>query len=205
MGLESDCILTLDGRTAAGAAHLDADRLTFRGEVRLTVMFADIASVEHRRRDLILRRSDGTTITLALADAKTAERWALKIRYPRDLIDKLGIKAGHRVTILGVKDDAFEAALAARTDDVRRGRLRRDNDAIVLAAPDAARLARLDSLEPSLKREGMIWVVWPKGQKHIREDDIRRRAIACGLVDIKVCSFSDTLSALKLVIPKARR
>jgi hypothetical protein len=51
----------------------------------------------------------------------------------------------------------------------------------------------------------MIWVVWPKGQKHIREDDIRRRAIACGLVDIKVCSFSDTLSALKLVIPKARR
>jgi len=48
-------------------------------------------------------------------------------------------------------------------------------------------------------------VVWPKGQAHIKEGMIREAALAQGLVDVKVCAFSGTLSALKLVIPVARR
>ena len=52
---------------------------------------------------------------------------------------------------------------------------------------------------------GAIWVVWPKGRKELREDDVRNAAKAQGLVDIKVMSFSETLSALKLVIPVAER
>lgn len=38
-----------------------------------------------------------------------------------------------------------------------------------------------------------------------REDDVRAAALAAGLVDVKVARFSDTLSALKLVIPRAQR
>ena len=205
MGLEGNCTLTHDGRTSAGRAHLDTDRITFRGDTRLTLTFAELTGIDHRGHDLILTTAAGVSAAYTFDEAKTAEQWALRIRYPRKLIDKLGVRPGQRVSVLGVRDEAFEAALAARTDDVRHGRLRKNNDAIFLAAPDAGRLARLDTLEPHLKRDGMIWVVWPKGRKHIREDDIRRRARSCGLVDIKVCSFSDTLSALKLVIPRDRR
>jgi hypothetical protein len=39
----------------------------------------------------------------------------------------------------------------------------------------------------------------------IREDDIRRIADAAGLVDVKVASFSDELSALKLMVRKKDR
>lgn len=39
----------------------------------------------------------------------------------------------------------------------------------------------------------------------IREDDIRRFAEAAGLVDVKVASFSDELSALKLMVRKKDR
>ena len=46
-----------------------------------------------------------------------------------------------------------------------------------------------------------VWVVWPKGQKAFREDDARTAGPAAGLVDVKVASFSETLSALKMVIP----
>lgn len=42
-------------------------------------------------------------------------------------------------------------------------------------------------------------------QPSIREDDIRRLADAAGLVDVKVASFSDELSALKLMIRKKDR
>jgi hypothetical protein len=51
----------------------------------------------------------------------------------------------------------------------------------------------------------MIWVVTPKGVKHINGNHVRAAAKAAGLVDVKVCSFSDSHSALKLMVPKARR
>ena len=47
----------------------------------------------------------------------------------------------------------------------------------------------------------MIWVVWAKGRKEFREDDVRAYGPTAGLVDVKVMSFSDVLSGLKLVIP----
>jgi len=71
---------------------------------------------------------------------------------------------------------------------------------------DSAReLAKLAALERAIRRDGAIWVVWPKGQAHIKEDMVRAAALARGLVDVKVCAFSATLSALKLVIPLAKR
>jgi hypothetical protein len=60
-------------------------------------------------------------------------------------------------------------------------------------------------LRKRIASNGMIWAVWPKGRKEFREDDIRNYALANGLVDVKVASFNDQLSALKLVIPVALR
>ena len=37
------------------------------------------------------------------------------------------------------------------------------------------------------------------------EDDVRAAAFEADLVDVKVIAFSETLSALKLVIPLAKR
>ena len=62
-------------------------------------------------------------------------------------------------------------------------------------------LARLRALREHIKPEGGIWVVWTKGRKEFREDDIRAAGPGAGLVDVKVVAFSETLSALKLVIP----
>jgi hypothetical protein len=62
-------------------------------------------------------------------------------------------------------------------------------------------LSRLTALREQIVPNGMIWVVWPKGRKDFREDDVRAHGPTAGLVDVKVMSFSDTLSGLKLVIP----
>jgi hypothetical protein len=51
----------------------------------------------------------------------------------------------------------------------------------------------------------MIWVSWPKKAAKIEtdltEDEVRRLALATGLVDIKVCAVDAVWSGLKLVIP----
>lgn len=69
--------------------------------------------------------------------------------------------------------------------------------------------AGLAALERSLKRDGMIWVSWPKKAAKIAtdvtEDVIRAEALRRDLVDVKVAAVDATWSGLKLVIRKDRR
>jgi hypothetical protein len=123
----------------------------------------------------------------------------------RSRIDKLGVKDGMRVALLRVEDDGIVGELRARTPDLARTRPKKDSDMILAGFDDAAELSRLAVLRKSIKPNGAIWAIWPKGQKRIGEDAIRRAAIAVDLVDVKVMAFSGTLSGLKLVIPVAKR
>ncbi len=123
----------------------------------------------------------------------------------RSRLDKLGVKPGMRVAVLGVAERDFVPELRQRTADIASGRTRKDTAMIFLGAENAAALRRLAALQRSMLEDGAIWVLWPKGQKHITEGMIRTAAIEQGLVDVKVVAFSERLSGLKLVIPVARR
>jgi len=74
-----------------------------------------------------------------------------------------------------------------------------------IRANEGKDLAQFLKARGVIAKNGMIWAVWPKGRKEFREDDIRNFALANGLVDVKVASFSPTLSSLKLVIPVSLR
>ena len=123
----------------------------------------------------------------------------------RLLIDKLGIKVGQRISVMGVESAVFLSELAARVADYSRGRAVKNSDLIFFSAESRQDLVHLKSLANSIKRTGAIWVVYPKGQKHIREIDVISAAKSAGLVDNKVCSFSATYTALRLCIPIAQR
>jgi len=58
-------------------------------------------------------------------------------------------------------------------------------------------------LTPALKRNGLMWVSWPKGSSKI-ETDIKREplrtlVLKTGLVDVKVCAVNEDWSGLKFV------
>jgi hypothetical protein len=123
----------------------------------------------------------------------------------RSRLDKLGVKEGARLAVIGVDDAFILRELAERTADVTIARAKKDSDMILFGMGDAKPLARLGALVKLIKRDGCIWAIWPKGRKDIKEDMIRAAAIANGLVDVKVMAFSETLSGLKLVIPLSKR
>ncbi|MBI3932328.1 MAG: hypothetical protein HY317_02840 [Acidobacteria bacterium] len=127
------------------------------------------------------------------------------VRYPRPRLDKLGISPGCRVSVLGVDDAIFLGELRTRTDDVGVGRPRKDSDVVVVGMSRVADLPKLRALRGTIRAEGAIWVVWPKGRPEFREDDIRAYGATVGLVDVKVMAFSETLSGLKMVIPVVQR
>jgi hypothetical protein len=123
-------------------------------------------------------------------------------RPPRTLLDKLGVKDGTSLVVLDVEDDDFDAELATRS--VRR-LPEGPADVVVWSLDEAADLARLPSLIEWIFPAGALWAVWVKGRKELNENHVREAALDAGLVDVKVARFSETHSALKLVVPKARR
>lgn len=143
-------------------------------------------------------------LSIDLGDS--ADVWLARIRSPKSLIDKLGVSsATHRVVVLSLEDPAFLADLRARCSHVTTRLTTTRPDVVVLGCRALPDLDKLAECEGRITRDGAIWTVWAKGRRELREDDIRRAAGTAGLVDVKVVKFSETHSALKLVIPKDRR
>jgi len=125
--------------------------------------------------------------------------------YTRSRTEKLGVKPGSRVALVGLDDGPFEAELRAAGAKVAPRPGPGPYDIVIVRLDRPSDLPSLVHARERIVSNGMVWAVWPKGRKEFREDDIRHFGPAAGLVDVKVMSFSDELSGLKLVIPLARR
>lgn len=128
--------------------------------------------------------------------------------YTKPVLDKLGVRPGMRIAIVGAvdPDGSFQALLADRTSDVTVDRPKADTDLIFLAADSHAELADLADLRKRIRPAGAIWVVSRKGRAAtIRDVEVIGAAKDAGLVDNKVVSFSPTHTSLRLVIPVALR
>ena len=84
-------------------------------------------------------------------------------------------------------------------------RVRKETDVIFYQADSVPALERLSKLQPSIKRDGMIWLITPKGKGGIAYADMLYAAKAAGLVDVKISAWNATHTATKLVVPKAMR
>ena len=79
-------------------------------------------------------------------------------------------------------------------------------DLIFFGASELRDLDSLAQLRTALTPAGAIWVVWRKGKAAtLRDVEVIAAAIANGLVDNKVVSFSATHTAQRLVIPRSLR
>jgi hypothetical protein len=202
VGSEAVCSVRFGDQVSEGKALLETSELLFRGDFRLRIAFRDITSLRSEDGELEVC-FDGQVARFDLG--RNAEVWAEKIRNPRGLLDKLGVKPGARVSVLGVEDEAFLAQLSGR-GVAPASEPESEQDFVFYAAAAPADLAQLPALASAIKSNGAIWVVSPKGKAaRLKDVEVMAAARDAGLVDTKVVAFSPTHTALKLVIPKARR
>lgn len=198
MGRELACRMRSGRKTVAGQALLESTEILFRGEPRLRIPFQDIKSLEARAGWLHVAWSAGEA-AFELGDE--AEGWVSRIKNPRGLMDKLGVKPDSKVAVVALRDAGVLAELEGRIGKLPARATLRDRDVVLWGLERREELSRMPELRRALQPAGALWAIWPKGKKELREDDVRAAALAAGLVDVKVASVSGTLSGLKLVIP----
>ena len=198
MGSEIPCTARLNGKKLEGKAYLESETLLFRGDVRLTIRFKDITNLSATESQLSMNIPDGS---FDLVIGKQAAKWAEKIRNPKSVIDKLGVKEGMAIRVIGELDQAFLDQLQSRGVVMQNATARNPSDMIFLRLDERKDLARLKNLRKQMAPAGMIWLLRPKGPAGIAESDTMKAGREAGLVDVKVVGFSPTCSAEKYVIP----
>lgn len=202
MGAEVACRAVVDGKQHAGKALLETKEIIFRGEgFRVVVPFGDVTALTASGGVLHVAWGGRHTARFELGEA--APRWLKKIQNPPSLLDKLGVKAGLKVGLIGTHDPGFLAELATRVGNV--GPARAGSDLIFVRVDDRKELDRLARGAKLLDPAGSLWVIRPKGRKEITEAETMAAGKAAGLVDVKVAAFSETHTAEKYVIPLANR
>jgi hypothetical protein len=122
----------------------------------------------------------------------------------KPLFQKLGLKQGQRAFVWNAPDD-YQAELKPLKSSIDlKSRLKGPLDFVHFFATSKTELEqRLPKLKQELDYSGSLWISWPKKSSglptDLTENVIRDIAIACGLVDVKVCAVDDTWSGLKLV------
>ncbi len=191
----------IDGNAIDGEALLETSEVILRGERRVVIKFDAMQSVDARDGRLHIKHKRGEAIIELGADAA---KWAEKIRNPKTVVQKLGVKAGQQVSLVHLDDAAFVRDLE-NAGAIVSTRAKKNSDAIFYGANTRADLAKLASLRESLVSNGALWIIRPKGVKDITEGEVMAAGKEAGLVDVKVVRFSDTHTAEKFVIPVANR
>lgn len=196
MGNEILCQASWGTQKSQGKALLESDHVLFRGDFRCRISFRDLSKVTALDGTLSLFGPDGE-LRLELGDK--AAIWSNKILHPKSRAEKLGLKTGYQVAMIGLADVEFEAELASY--GIIPAGSKRLYDLVFLGAEDATELSKISDLAGQLKERGALWIIYPKGQSQISESSVILAGRAVGLKDVKVVSFSPRQTALKFVRP----
>lgn len=197
MGKQANVVAQFADGSDSGRLQLEGAKLLFRGVQRYAFEGEALVGVRAEAGDLVL--ADGSRFTLG---EPQAARWADAILNPKGRLDKIGVKPGMRTAVIGVADATFTTELAAE-GAVPVSELS-ELDLLFYGADSPGALTRIEGLVPTLAAKGALWVVSRKGKAaSIKDVEVMEAVKAFGLVDNKVVGFSDTLTALRFVRPKA--
>lgn len=115
---------------------------------------------------------------------------------------KLGITPDSRVLVVRPVEGFVEAVSPfVNAED--------DLDVVVAFCTNRAELQAAIDMREKIKKNGAIWISWPKKSsklpKELTEDTLREIGLPTGLVDNKVCAINEQWSGLRFVWRKELR
>lgn len=120
------------------------------------------------------------------------------------LAKKLDLRPGLRTYFVKLPPDVDSVLHRTLAECVRVRGAHKTVDFVMVFSSTASSLVReLDRATGRLASDGLIWAAWPKKSSGrvsaLNDRKVREIGVSAGLVDVKVCSVSDTWSGLKFV------
>jgi hypothetical protein len=190
-------------KRSAGKVLLETNEIIFRGDTPLKIPFARMKSVEALNGDLLVRVAD--ELLAFEVGEKAAAKWREKILHPKSRVEKLGVQAQARVSLIGDFAKDFLQELAKLHCRVHSSAAAAHAEWIFVLVESEKDLPAVLKLARKMAGSVGLWVVYPKGRKDITEGGVISTGRSAGLKDVKVVGFSATHTALKFVIPLADR
>ncbi len=154
MGNEAHCNVRFGKQQSDGKALLETSEILFRGDFRLTIPFSTIKSAKAVDGELRLQTAEGLAVFCLGA---TAEKWCERILHPKGRLEKLGVKPGARVSLLGDLDTGFLAEIGNLTKAVSKNKAAADSEWIFLAVDSKGDLGALSKISKSM--EGAVAIL----------------------------------------------
>ena len=202
MGNEATCRVRFGKQESEGKALLETNEVLFHGDFRLKIPFSSIKSAKTVDGELRLQTTEGVAVFQL---GGSAGRWLEKILHPKSRIEKLGVKPDAKVSLVGKVDSEFLREVSELTKSITKGKAALDSEHIFFVADSKEDFSALSKIAKAMSGPAALWIVYPKGQKHITENDVLAAGRKVGLKDVKVVGFSATHTALKFVIPLDKR
>lgn len=98
MGNEFMCTVRFGKEVSHGKALLETSEILFRGDFRLKIPFVSIKSAKAVDGELRLQTANGLAV-FELGPA--AQKWCQKILHPKTRVEKIGLKPGAKISLLG--------------------------------------------------------------------------------------------------------
>ena len=124
---------------------------------------------------------------------------------PNPLLRKLGIRAGYCIQVFN-EPETYWDDLGPLPEQVEGSEEQghANIDFIHFFTKSAKEMKeRFPILKTSIKKDGMIWISWPKKASKVPTDMsdgvVRDFGLAIGLVDVKVCAVDEVWSGLKFM------
>jgi hypothetical protein len=203
MGKELQGAVRVGRQRHQGKILLETNELIFRGtDYRLKIIFSEMRDVQAKNGQLRIATNDDV-LTFEVGTA--AEEWREKILHPKTRVQKLGVKEGTKVRLLGEFPSDFVNELKAASAEILEADGSANADHNFIAAEGKSSLAAIAKHAKKVKDAEALWMVYEKGKKDLTENDVIAAGRKAGLKDVKVVGFSSTHTALKFVLPLEKR
>ena len=195
MGLERNAVVRVDRERGDCKVLLEADGLILRGAIKRQIAPTSMTDLKAADGQLSFQ-ANGESVRIELGD--DAEKWLDRILNPRSRCQKLGVKVGQHVCLLGEPEDGIAAAIEEITGTKPFTRLQNGLDLVLLFVEEPESLDQLKGVAAKLEDKGAVWVIFPKGRRDLAHEPVVAAGRKANLSLSKSMAFSDRLTGIRL-------
>jgi len=200
VALNVPCRLTREGNTRFVSASLGRYVVTCGG-ADCRIPYSDITEVWQFGHFVHIRFAGGEA-RLDMGDHRRASRIAHKMEEAPSPLEALGAKRGDLVAVMGLPESwLFRLVRSRKLSPAKTepGAV----DMLVVGVADRRSLARLEGVTSYVRKDGALWVVYPREDSDIDAEDVLAAGRALRWQDVLELQVSPRQAALKFIAAPA--